>query len=473
MNSWRDRVKELKENSDYENRKSLKKQTTASSPSSTDKTQERVLDIHLGIDFGTTWTKVAYRNLNESYSADVVFTGKEGIPASFARSVLYRNTEGYRFPDDISAFESSSLPGETLIRDIKMKFNKDNNYFSDYRASVFYLSCIIRKSKEFILRQLKLSGTISRINWTATIGMPTAYRKSPIERRNQKLLSQAWHLADRWDKDTITFSRLYQLIKENPEINKSDLSVMPELQANIYALTHSPNMPDGLYALFDIGGGTLDGSVFNIQRKNGMRQVQVYQTKVDDFGVDIILQLLEREGYLIDENGSILDWRDVMKSDLYLLPEEIQSNKLNEYTKPINILTGEVIWKSKQASRTELVWYEKELPFLYCGGGADYHWYRKSIESTYNRNNYSQSRIPRFSPKDIPRPDEEEFRRNSIKEEEFNRFFVAYGLSFPEEDHHRIASFPEHHEVEKSDRSEEKEYQRWNLMNELYGEGYV
>lgn len=48
------------------------------------------------------------------------------------------------------------------------------------------------------------------------------------------------------------------------DLQSSPAQVVPELAAAIHELIRDPNRADAVYGLVDIGGGTLDGTIFQI-----------------------------------------------------------------------------------------------------------------------------------------------------------------------------------------------------------------
>lgn len=426
------------------------------------------LQIHLGFDYGTVWTKVAYRVLNQEYSGDVPFYKGS---TNYIRSRVYvDNNEGTLHSEDFTGYSDNKICAWwTPVDYLKIRiYKKDENSF-EFKAASFFLSRIIRSTREIIQKEL-LNDKKASIEWSASLGIPTEHKNSQKEKIYTKLLNTAWFLSELWDQSSIDPIRLNELIgKIDNADNSIPLYIMPELQANIFALTHGPAVPDGIYALFDIGGGTLDGSFFRLERNNGTRQVEVIKAIVEPYGCEVIKQQISE----IYSEKNILFSTSMIEEILNYSYQKssFDPRKKSFLTDPIYKNVAEIVHNGRQATINDPWWNLKKLNIILCGGGSFYKWYCMAIEYTYIDRNLKNCGIPKFERFIIPEPGED-FQYNSIKKEELPRFFLAYGLSFPEEEHHRVIGFPEHYHAiipnKRDIKSESSE-----RLNDWYGEAEV
>jgi len=390
--------------------------------------------IHIGIDFGTSWTKVAYRVLQSNrmgvqpYSADVAFPKEDGKTTPFARSVIYHNSNGvFRTAEHFGSDIIQCDDNESAMTEFKMSFNTNEGDEKVNLISLFFLSRIIHFSKKYITTSLELNGFEDQIEWSATLGIPTGYIHSPIDT-----------VTDKWLKNWFQTEREYV----------GDLNVMPELQASIFSLTHDTKFPEGIFSLFDIGGGTLDGSVFHFTRSSTGRKINVLRSQVIDSGVE---KIKSRISNLISEKCFDADSIDIhtelLNGCFYEMPElkELITNK--SIVQPITEMTAKITKESKESEPTLKYWKRNEFPFLYSGGGASFEWFRKTIEKTYSKNSLNRCNLPRFKSMEISEPDENNLAMNALKPTSVKRFLVAYGLSYPQYEHDRVIAFPDHNPI--------------------------
>jgi len=423
------------------------------------------LYVHIGLDFGTSWTKVAYRVLNEEYSGDVFFEDKDGRKRTFIESVVYSSKDGkISVNQPLTDYNCESRGFLKAERDLKMRLGPKSVGESAFNYSIFYLSRVIRKSKIIIENILSKYGKRSFL-WSANIGIPTSYRGSSREEIYNRIINTAWYLADAYDQDEINVFDLSDILKNYKNEQQYPIDIIPELQANIFALTHAPAVPDGLYALFDVGGGTLDGSLFLLNRLNGVRKIDVIRTLIDPLGVDSIIQVLKE----MDENLNnkeiidILNLRDIKTFNPY------SECKATNY---IFSHVADIVHNGRQLTRNNDFWNESRLNIIIVGGGAHMQWFPEAILFTHTNRKLRKCGIPLFKQQNILKPDEENFEVNVINEKDFNRYFLAYGLSFPKEDHHEVVAYPEHHPVIKPIYRDLMN-ECWDRLNERYGEPYV
>src|SRR5690606_6255609 len=62
------------------------------------------------------------------------------------------------------------------------------------------------------------------------------------------------------------------------------IQVIPELSAALVHFAEHRNRPEGYYGFLDIGGGTLDGSVFELQRDIEGPRVRILAADVAELG---------------------------------------------------------------------------------------------------------------------------------------------------------------------------------------------
>ncbi len=217
--------------------------------------------------------------------------------------------------------------------------------------------------------------------------------------------------------------------------------VVPEVLAEISSFAQSRVAREGVYALVDIGAGTLDLNVFKVlgATKNEGVRTPVFAAACHPNGVNHLESLLV----------------NVLDNDLALSDCHFEEQKINRQFPDSGALAmacghahnSEVCSRLENAhdsycadvaKRTRLTWAEAwkkrglgrkqwaQLTMFLCGGGAYIRDIQKRLEA-----GMPDEIISMISHSVLPCPNEEEFQRPPwFPEEDFHRVAVAYGLTF-------------------------------------------
>ncbi len=217
--------------------------------------------------------------------------------------------------------------------------------------------------------------------------------------------------------------------------------VVPEVIAEIASFAQSRAAREGVYALIDIGAGTLDLNVFKIVaatkdeglstpvyaatcHPNGVKHLESLLCKAIGNSSDLALELFEEQkGY-----GQF--------PDIDQLAEAFDRGQAPNYLGRLN--NAHEAYCSDVAKHTHDTWADacrkrglekqewKQLTMFLCGGGAGIRDIQKRLEAGMPR-----LFINKLIHGVLPCPSEEEFVRPvEFPEEEFHRVAVAYGLTF-------------------------------------------
>lgn len=222
-------------------------------------------DVYVGLDFGTSFTKVAYHldNMNKG----VVSFGE----SFFKPSVVYLSKE-----KSLSLFRTE--PGDRQIRFFKATMITDKKVYSELRyadleitdsenfeflCSVLFLANIIRYTKQYLSEKFNCHP-----NLFISMGIPMSKTDKDVE-----IYNKAFHVAialAEYPKeiDTLSLSELNSIFKEKvASFNSADYNAqqegfinctMPELFTEALYMVQRRDFDEGLYLIIDIGGGTTD-----------------------------------------------------------------------------------------------------------------------------------------------------------------------------------------------------------------------
>ena len=418
------------------------------------------LDINLGIDFGTGYTKVCFRDLARDRSEVVTFA--DPIPAGLTLKETLVPTRLAILEDGtlltgltMNEWETNSRPLRQEINYIKMRLaaidfrreDKEDEWRLeripelDDDATVeslcaYYLSSIIERSQRWITVNRPELFTNQKVRWSVNIGVPVEYCDSPALKRFERVLALAWLLKSTdVDTATLTIDRLNQLtahlqqwMDSNKTMDELDCTTTPEIAAAIWSFINSRQAQEGFYTFFDIGDGTLDGAAFIFKQGDGTREVDCYIAQVEPLGVSAFVEKTA------DELG--LSTRDVRKSLSDSSDQSLQGKMQASTTRnKVQRMVASVVMNGNEKHheiRQHAVQQDvgSKLRVFVGGGGGNTDFFPKTIHATHSEFDQGSSDIPPYEIRQIPTPDD--LLINGLDKQDFNRFAIAYGLCIPE-----------------------------------------
>ena len=403
--------------------------------------------INLGVDFGTRFTKVCFRDVG-SEETEVVTFGGDTIETVMIPSVVEIGADG-----KLSLSTNTERDAATQVRYLKMRLAGDaisdeppTWYGEDLRhgngiealASWFFAKVIL-DTKTWIreCRSERLKGR--PVQWSANVGVPVEYYDSPMIETFERALFVGWSWAET-DTAPPDFRSAYDRYQQDClkfRAGTSDCHALPEIAAAVQSFVMSREAQPGIYIYFDIGGGTVDGVAFNYLNLDGERKVNFYSGKVRPLGISAIASRLCKENPMLVENLLV---RGGSMATL--------GSKIKPIRQDVQRLTAEVIITAKrkdgrdwqQDAVQETLWPRHRLlkpepsgmiplPVFVGGGGAPSKWYRTSIESTHADFQHYNADIPPYRLQEVEKPDDLDM--NGLSDDCFRRLAIAYGLSVP------------------------------------------
>lgn len=247
--------------------------------------------IYLGIDFGTSYTKIAY--FKDKNNRGVIDFGSPEKSCFMMPSVVYydnlatfsmsRNNENFK---QIRFFKATMDPHQLSYENLRyddiaipktITFDKSEGSCDSFEflCSVFFLANVIRHSKNKITK--KLGCTISTL--TISMGIPIINLNEIVLR---EIYNKALHAAVSIEEnneilDSMSIEEVWLQFKESlrsfdniyyntPKVHMN--CTMPELFAESIFIMHRNTVPAGFYYVIDIGGGTSDFAFMHKQSKN-------------------------------------------------------------------------------------------------------------------------------------------------------------------------------------------------------------
>ena len=253
--------------------------------------QLQAREIYVGIDFGTRFTKT------------VIWS--EGLPRHIWRdsrgralipSVVHVLADGTVVP-----YPNVTRPDAEPIEYLKMLIaNPNDDLFSSFRISLRGKTMgevcepLAAAFLAELLRRIRASERKKTPNvdarWIVNIGIPVQYCDAPERERFRRVGAIAFEWSEQ-PSGPLSLELLlsaYSKTREQTDIENSPVSVFPELTAALHQFIRDPNRAEGLYGFCDVGGGTIDGAIFRINRSRRLVAISIPAARVSPFGTTAV-----------------------------------------------------------------------------------------------------------------------------------------------------------------------------------------
>ena len=286
--------------------------------------------LYIGIDFGTSFSKVSF-SIPALTKEDVRIFSVEWSPSDYFRpTVVYvKNGELY-FDKPIGEYDTVKHFKYSIIEKTLQNYTLNTNNSFEQICCVFFLANLIKKTIETAKDVYKDTSNFESTDIFVNMGVPLEnfYSENNNDQKlgiYKTLLDCAVFLAGGskinifLPNDSVSISSLDEMLTElrtkEPILNYRT-GVFPELAAEILLYQQSNNIPEGIYGIIDIGGGTVDMATFQKYRSSFNKNFDLFchAQEVIPLGVEV-RKLKNRDTeadlyfYKTTFFGSILDTR--------------------------------------------------------------------------------------------------------------------------------------------------------------------
>lgn len=399
----------------------------------------------IGLDFGTAFTKVIIRDVNnlncELFIPNSEFTSHQdtNILPFLTPSVIYygndesgddwfcrKEWEGYTELPFLKLALRESQVAPNGSPDVMTPFHKaakQTNYEPSRivrDATIFHLTGVLQEVANHLIEKypnlafevfVTMAVPVEHINDTATSSafldcLKTAYSLVNWDNTENSLLeTPLTELASKIDNtDTC--------------LGDSSCFLYPEVSANMVAYTMNRASREGIFQLVDVGAGTVDISFFSFIRNSGDLGLNNFVGKIDFCGSSQIERLAIRE---IPEDERCLHTLRGIKEG-YIEGDVIQKKAIKNAKRRLLDEVSQLAHVSRLSMRKKMptVSQLNESLLILVGGGSSPNPYHKGI-----MNDWKKTQHPDLEPTAIaPPPD---LKLND--DDWFSRLTVAYGLS--------------------------------------------
>jgi hypothetical protein len=413
---------------------------------------KEVLNVQVGIDFGTHCSKVCYSLIGPSTKRfPVIFGhGLSSFPSFVMPSLaMFDDKQKILLGDHAGRILENEKWGYGLRNFKTLLANIDGNSFKDELSEEMfnghimdkkldhrgvtpfiivsvYIAYLVKVVKKYIHKQLNNEN----INFNFNICIPVDYlERNPIKKEFENSFALAIAVENEWDDRNASFDPVEKalFLKDSVKYDEYDPETrvfgIPESVAEVVSYLKSPIRQAGVHALIDFGSGTTDVSVFNftmgIKEKSYWYSTGILPTGV--FQVEkALLQFLEND---TSNNFSTKAISEIITS----LSKNLEcEQKMGAFIKEeIGGLFGsrgyKDIWvEAYKHLKKESYW--KDVKVLVSGGGSKLPYISDFASRPWT------SQIPgRYSVDFLSRPDDFDTEADIP----FYRMSVAYGLTWP------------------------------------------
>ncbi len=381
----------------------------------------------LGLDFGTAYTKVVANIANDRYAIpfDSVVECRHPflLPA-----VVSIDGGGYaclgRRPEAVRTWE-----------DLKLHLIDGMESEEEDAAYVAYMALVIRAARAWIFTERRAQ-LRSEIDWAFHIGMPArGWEDNGMRDRYHALLEAACFVSGfPREVNVAECGTVLRTIRERPSPLKKRVAVYAEFAAQITGYVHSPSARDGPHILVDVGAGTLDVTMFNVfliaelegvaEESGGTADVRfpIWDAQVQPLGTYyLVAGCRSRDAIASHEAAQEAEAIEALDAYRARAGDDDAERREHEFQKRTAGVIAQVIRRTKVERYANFPWAKSEVPAFLCGGGARYPLYRKALEQ-------AAAVFPvrlRHESLEVPTT----LRAQGVREEDFDRLSVAFGLS--------------------------------------------
>lgn len=361
----------------------------------------KTVDITIGLDFGTSYTKACVRFGDNHYIVD--WEGISNFP------------DKYTLPSELSFFKNESShigrsnEATSVISSLKIPLLEKHRVDETYHHAIQYIAHVLNYIRSWWFHNHGNLSKNNTLDWIVNIGCPSEqFEDNYWIEKYKKIVSEAWI-------KSFSNSKLVQLHPNN-------ISVIPEFVAEIASYTKSAQRQADLHLLIDIGGGTIDIVTFNIYRDENDEEIfPIFDSEVTNLGTHYLMSERIRKCGISD--GEFLS-AAVQSADEFCKQHHQDYEKIQKVDSLFMEEIKKKVMKVLDITRKNRYYlspnWEKGIRTFVCGGGSNSSIYNDAIGKVNLKYNLSRINLPLPSNLNAP----------GLNKLDFHRVSVAYGLSF-------------------------------------------
>ncbi len=386
----------------------------------------------VGVDFGTCHSKVVLGGTR----------GRYAVPLQEGNGI-----ERYTVPVRLVVDKNSVCrvgdagPGDQIFDDLKIEFLRGNTSHENKVRMVAYLALLFRHSRGWLFKEKADIYRGTEFMWFINIGLPTDNALSgELEETYRAVTLAAWRLSGHDGEITIKKAKVAFDLSNQIDVYEKDtngfanihpdaIRAFPEFAAQVSSYVQSPRQSQDLHALIDIGGGTIDVTLFNVvfDKEESTHRYPILARKVASLGTRFLVEKRLRK--IKSEKPWYLSPQDPVPSDeefanaLGTNLDELRQVDTEFERQVKETWAAEFRYTRNNRYPTSPAWREG-LPVFVSGGGASCEFYQEAASYLFPPLNHAWT----TRMEQLPLP--EDLEVVGVDEASFGRLAVAYGLAF-------------------------------------------
>lgn len=374
----------------------------------------------IGLDFGTAFTKAVVRFSGRDYAVAWDHVARLDGRDKYLMPTCFSENESGRV-----VLGAKTSGGWKTHQGIKMALLRMTNADFPDPAAVDTAILFVAQAMRYVQRWTRENAaraSSTRIRWRLHLGLPSAAAEGPLQSLFLSIGSVGYRMAIASGPLRRSSIAEYR-VESIPQV-----TVLPELQAQLNVYHRSKQRQNDLHVLVDVGAGTLDCAFFLDHKTDAHGDViAVMGCRVERLGSHYLLAAMAGIA------GEKCEWSDGDSS----LDNAAISARTGDGQADIGFRRG------KYRSRFEKAFEEsyreaygryrigpvnlKEQPLrvFMCGGGSRIEWIWEIVEKNLQQQFVKHGRVSGFRPTELPRPDAGSFVYDGTA---YDRMSVAHGL---------------------------------------------
>ena len=236
----------------------------------------RTTDIVVGLDFGTSCSKVVvqspYTLGGRAVAVPFGETSHSSTPYLIPSQVFVDRTDTVRLIPTDSATAVRHLKVGILDRLIGGESGLSEEFPRDLVAcTIGYIALVLREARKWFLTSQSASYGEGHIRWSVNLGIPSAGYDDEQMRAEYEMLAKAAWLASLDDRP-LKMEGIQESLQRARAVRECagiPIEVVPEVAAQVVGYAKSRLREEGLHVLVDLGASTLDICSFVLHRQGG------------------------------------------------------------------------------------------------------------------------------------------------------------------------------------------------------------
>lgn len=230
-------------------------------------------EVTIGLDFGTSATKVVIGDSSLTKSFAVPFCVDPGVDTYLLPTRLFERSKSTLLGGEQRSY--SLHAGADCHRDLKLRWLASPDSRQHQERVIAFLSLVLRHARGWLFHEYASVYKSVTVAWRVAIGLPSAtVLESGPANALRELVLRAWIVSCIKDEPNI---RTVDLALDNKRLDNTDLpvvDVIPEIAAQVFGFVTSNRFDRkavNRYLLVDIGAGTVDSSLFRVHPERGRK----------------------------------------------------------------------------------------------------------------------------------------------------------------------------------------------------------